>query len=96
MLLDSVVMCQAMSKTINDMTTEIAEWKAKRVAAQSTCATDEQRYLSLQGDNKSLIDLLTAEKLAHETMGTMNNELGYQARMAERETREKASAEPGL
>jgi hypothetical protein len=29
-------------------------------------------------------------------MGTMNNELGYQARMAERETREKATTEPAL
>ncbi|KAG0504191.1 hypothetical protein KC19_N007500 [Ceratodon purpureus] len=51
-----------LNKTLNDMTTEIADWKAKRVAAQYARASDDKRYLSLEGDNKSLIDLLTAER----------------------------------
>ncbi|KAG0611812.1 hypothetical protein M758_7G166400 [Ceratodon purpureus] len=85
-----------LNKTLNDMTTEIADWKAKRVAAQYARASDDKRYLSLEGDNKSLIDLLTAEKVAHENIGTMVNELGHQVRLAERENRENATSESGF
>ena len=87
---------QELNKTLNDMTTEIADWKAKRVAAQYARASDDKRYLSLEGDNKSLIDLLTAEKVAHENIGTMVNELGHQVRLAERENRENATSESGF
>lgn len=75
------------------MTTETAEWKVKRVAAQYARASDDKRFLSLQGDNKSLIDLLFTEKLAQESLTTTVNELGHQVRLVERETRKRASEE---
>ena len=85
--LDSVA-TQGLNKTLNDMTTEIADWKSKRAAAQYARSTDDNRFLSLQGDNRSLIDLLVAEKLTQANMTIVVNELGHQVRVAEQETRD--------
>lgn len=73
---------------MEEMGVESEEWKAKEYEAKYRRTSEDQRLISLQGENKSLIDLLVAEKLAMSTINMMVNEMAYQARMIERETRE--------
>lgn len=80
---------QLKRKSFEDMATETSTWTAKGVAAKYACARDNDRFISLQGDSKSLMDLLFNEKVAKAELTTSVNTLAHQVRLAERDTREK-------
>lgn len=62
---------------------------AKGAAAKEARGRDCEIFRSLQGESKSIMDMLLKEKLLKAELTTDINTVSHQVRVAERDTREK-------